>query len=259
MKLGIIGATGWLGSALGRRVMETGLLQPEDLVLLNRSGPRPSYEGRTGVIWAADVAELAARSDVIVLSVRPQDWAALRLRAEGRLVLSFMAGIGMARLAACGGRVVRAMPNAAAEFGGSYSPWFAAADVTEPDRQRVAALLACIGTSDELQDEAHLDLMTAVPGSGAAYPALLAQAMLTFMRDRGVPEAIAQKAVAAAVCGGARLLEGRIAEAQTFLDLYIGYEGTTAAGLRAAQAAGFDQAIQQALQAATITARKLGE
>lgn len=50
MKLGIIGATGWLGSALGRRVMETGLLQPEDLILLNRSGSRPSYEGRTGVI-----------------------------------------------------------------------------------------------------------------------------------------------------------------------------------------------------------------
>lgn len=258
MKLGIIGATGWLGSALGRRVMETGVLPPEDLILLNRSGPRESYEGQRGVTWAADVADLAARSHVIVVSVRPEDWAGLALRAEGRLVLSFMAGIGMDRLAACGGRIVRAMPNAAAEFGGSYSPWFAGPGVTDDDRQAVTRLLGAIGTSDELPQEGHIDLMTAVPGSGAAYPALLAQAMLGFMREQGVPEPIARKSVEAAICGGARLLEGRIETAGAFLDAYMDYKGTTAAGLQVAQAGGFDALIRDALRAATGKARTLG-
>lgn len=84
MRIGIIGATGWLGSALGGRLLLSQVAGPRDLVLLNRSGARPEYHGRRDLAWAADPQELAARSDVVVVSVRPEDWAGLRLRAEGR-------------------------------------------------------------------------------------------------------------------------------------------------------------------------------
>lgn len=257
MKTGIIGATGWLGSALGAGLLSRGIAHPGDLVLLNRSGPRPDYHGHADVIWARDVADLVAQSDVVVVSVRPEDWPGLDLRAEGRLVISFMAGVEAATLATCGGRIVRAMPNAAAEIGASYSPFWAAEGVSDADRDTVRRLLAAIGTTDELETEAQIDLMTALPGSGAAYPALMAVAMAGFMRAQGIAEDIAWRAAEAAVIGGARLLEGRITEAPALLAAYRDYRGTTAAGLDAAEAAGFSRAIEAALDAAADKARRM--
>ncbi|VDC33662.1 pyrroline-5-carboxylate reductase family protein [Pseudogemmobacter humi] len=255
MKIGIIGATGWLGSALGRGLLDKGTA-PGDLVLLNRSGPRADYHGRR-VTWAADAAALAAQADVIVVSVRPGDWPALALHSPGRLVISFMAGVDCSGLAACGGRIVRAMPNAAAEIAASYSPWFAAPGVTDHDRQTVTRILSAIGTSDELTQEGQLDLMTALPGSGAAYPALMAEAMLAVARAHGLPEPVALRAVEAAVCGGARMLEGQVGRAGELLAAYHDYRGTTDAGLNAAEAAGFRDAIRLALEAATDKARAM--
>lgn len=257
MRVGIIGATGWLGSALGGRLLSLGILEAKQLTVLNRSGPRPDYHGHN-VHWAADVDELATASDVIVVSVRPHDWSSLNLKADGKLVVSFMAGVGADDLGASGGRIMRVMPNAAAEIGESYSPYWAGPGVTAQDRDTVAHLLSAIGTSDELPDEAQIDLMTAVPGSGAAYPALMAMAMFGFLRDRGVPDQIAWRATEAAICGGAAMLTGQIENAAVLLAAYRDYRGTTAAGIEAAEMAGFSATISRALEAATEKARQMG-
>jgi pyrroline-5-carboxylate reductase len=257
MRLGIIGATGWLGSALGRAVLDSRLVATSDLVLLNRSGPWPDYHRRTDVTWASDVTDLVAQTDAVVLSVRPEDYTGLGLHAPGRLVISFMAGVPMAALARTGGRIVRAMPNAAAARGRSYTPWLAGPGVTGADRALVRAILATFGTEDEIREEAQLDVLTALSGSGAAYPALMAAAMLAQARVRGLPEEVARRAVEAVVCDGADLLRGRIETAPDLLDTYRGYRGTTAAGLDAAEAMGFAKAIQEALEAATIKAGRM--
>ena len=109
MRVGIIGGTGWLGGALGRGLIARGVVAAADLVILNRTGRR-DYSGHP-VVWAEDVPDLVAQSDVVVVSVRPVDWPGLALRAEGRLVVSFMAGVGMQALGVSGGRIVRAMPK----------------------------------------------------------------------------------------------------------------------------------------------------
>lgn len=257
MRLGIIGATGWLGSALGKGLLQRGIVAPEDLVLLNRSGPRGDYHGHSGVVWATDVVDLVQKSEVIVVSVRPGDWPGLGLRARGKLLISFMAGVDFSRLAGCGGRIVRAMPNAAAEIGASYSPFWAGPGVTEDDKSLLRQVLSAIGTTDELADERQIDLMTALPGSGAAYPALMALAMVEFMRSQGVGEDVAWRATEAAVCGGARMLMPDIRGAARYLAAYRDYRGTTAAGLEAAEAAGFSASIAAALRAAAEAARQL--
>lgn len=257
MKVGIIGATGWLGSALGGRLLARGMVQPRDLLLLNRSGPLKDYHGHSDVIWAADVTELVSGSDLVVVSVRPQDWPALNLQASGRLVVSFMAGIGLGGLGACGGRIVRAMPNAAAEIGRAYSPWIAGPGVTDADRATVRWLLSAIGTEDELRDEGQLDVMTAVPGSGAAYPALMALALADYMRRHGIDEAVAWRAVEAVICDAPQMLAGRIDQARKMVDDYLAYDGTTAAGINAATAAAFRSSLQAALEAAVMKARQM--
>jgi pyrroline-5-carboxylate reductase len=165
-----------------------------------------------------------------------------------------MAGVGLDTLARSGGRIVRAMPNAAAEIGASYSPWVAGPEVTAMDRAAVALVLGAIGTGEELPEEGQIELMTALSGSGPAYPALLAQAMLGFLAARGVAPDVAARAVEATVCASARLLEGQIAAAPALVKTFIDYRGTTCAGLEAAEAAGFTAAIHAALAAATAKA-----
>lgn len=257
-RLGIIGATGWLGSALTRALLANDLAPATSLVLLNRSGARPPDFAHSAVTWATDPADLVARADAVILSVRPEDFPALALHAPGRLVVSFMAGVTMATLAATGGRIVRALPNAAADLGRSYTPWLAAPDVTAADRTLTRALLSRIGTEDEVATESQIDTLTALSGSGAAYPALLAQAMLDHARAH-LPEPIALRATEAAVCDGARLLQGRIGDAATLLAAYRAYKGTTAAGLDAAEQGGFTQAVAAALDAATRKAALMGQ
>lgn len=257
MKVGIIGGTGWLGGALGRGLITRGIVAAGDLVILNRSGAR-DYSGHP-VIWAADVADLVARVDVVVVSVRPGDWPGLALTAEGRLVVSFMAGVAMDTLTASGGRVVRAMPNAAAEIGASYTPWVAGPGVTAADRLVVAAVLGAVGVQEELPDEAQIELMTALSGAGPAYPALMASAMLRFLTARGVAAETAARAVEGTVCAAARLLEGRMAEAPAIVQTFIDYRGTTCAGLEMAEASGFSKSLEAGLEAAVAKAKAMRE
>lgn len=257
MKIGIIGATGWLGSAMGARLLGQAIVAPHDLVLLNRSGARTEYHGHSDVTWAADVADLAGKSDVVILSVRPSDWPALALQAPDRLVLSFMAGVELSALSACGGRIVRAMPNAAIGIGACYSPWIAGPGVTDPDRDRVRTILSAAGTEDELATENQIDLMTAVPGAGAAYPALMAVAVSRWLTDRGVAPDIAWRATEGMICGGARLLEGRADHAPRILEGYRAYDGTTAAGILSAEAGGFIGCLHAALDSAVRRAQSI--
>lgn len=260
-RLGIIGATGWLGQALGSGLLRQGLWPADRLVLLNRSGPSETYAGFPGVTWARDAAELCGLCDTIVLSVRPEDFPVPGFAPGDHLLISFMAGWTLDRLRAVapGARIVRAMPNGGASVGQSYSPWVAGQGVTETDAAQVVRILSAIGREDRVAAEAQLDYLSALSGSGAAYPALMAQAMLAHARGQGLPEAVAARAVAAVVCGSAPLLADRIADLDGLLDSYLSYRGITAAGLAAAEAAGFAGAIHAALDAAAAKARAMGE
>lgn len=260
MNLGIIGATGWLGQALGLGLLEGGLWPAGGLILLNRSGPGPAYTAHQGVTWARDADDLSARADVIVLSVRPEDFPLPGLDARGKLVISFMAGWTMAQLAGAlpEARIVRAMPNGGASTRASYTPWIAG-DLPEADVALTRRLLSAIGTEDRLANEDQIDYLTALSGSGAAYPALMAQAMLMDARARGLPETVARRAVEAVICDSPALLKGRVETAPALLDAYRSYRGITAAGLDAAEEAGFSRTLAAALKAATAKAKAMGK
>lgn len=261
MNIGLIGALGWIGSALGRALLERGVVAPDELTVLTRrggppdDGSGPDYHGHRAVHWATDVAELVERSEIIILAVRPQDWPALQLQAPGRLVISLMAMVPLADLAGSGGRIVRAMPNALAEARRSYSPWFGGPGVTAADAAAVVRILECIGETDALETEAQVDLMAVLPGSGPAYPALMAAAILDFARAQGLPEAVACRAAEAIICDGGAILRGRIETAPDLIATFRDYAGITAAGLNRAEAEGFSAALRSGLAAALAAGR----
>lgn len=253
----MIGGGGWLGSAIVGSILKAGIVQPGELSLSYR---RERPDRFAGAFWTTDSQELADRSDIVILSVRPGDWASLAVDAGGRLVISVMAGIGLAAIgdAHRTKRVVRALPNAAADVGKSYTPWIAAAGTSEDDRAVVRSIFDACGVQDEVGSEDDIDYLTGLTGSGPAFPALLAAAMMKDALAHGLPLAVARRAVNTVLIGAGRLLESKDEDPGETVEAFVSYRGTTAAGIEAMRAAGFESAVAEGLTAAFEKARAMG-
>jgi len=247
-RIGIVGGNGWIGGALARALVAAGL-PPARLTLSCRSA---APDWLPGAAWTHDNQALADASDVIVLSVRPQDWDAIAIAAAGKLVVSVMAGIPLADIARATGsdRVVRALPNAAADVGHSYTPWTASPGVTDADRATVGRIFGACGSGDEVPREADIDYMTGASGTGPAYPALLAAALIGDAVAHGVPEAVARRAAVGILVGTGRLIEKTGEDPRDTVAAFVDYRGVTAAAIEAMRAAGFDAAVAAGLAAA---------
>lgn len=255
-RIGIIGGNGWIGGAIARAAVGARFVTPEALTLSCRSAP-PGW--LPDARWTGDNQALADRSDLVILSVRPQDWPAIRVSAPGRLVISVMAGVTLAGIAARLGteRVVRALPNAAAEVGRSYTPWTASAAVAGADRTTVRDLIATFGTGDEVATEAEIDYMTGHSGTGPAYPALLAAAMERDAIAHGLPPDVARRAAVALLVGTGRLFEKAGGDPADTVAAFVEYRGVTAAGIEAMRTSGFETAVSAGLSAALRKSRAM--
>lgn len=255
--IGIVGGTGWLGRALALALLSAGLVRPEALILSNRSGRLDDPEGLlAGVTVTANSRQLAERSDLLILSVRPQDLSSLSLDAQGKLLVSLVAGVPLADVQAhCGTeRVIRAMPNAALEIRQSYTPWLASSAVDASDKAYVQQLFETCGTADEVFSETHLNYLTALSGTGPSYPALLAQALFRDAVARGLPEDVARRAVIGVVAHASQLI-GEQHGFEALLRRLTEYRGVSAAGLEAMAEAGFDESVAAGLERATAVAQ----
>ncbi len=156
----------------------------------------------------------AAPPEVLVLAVKPQMLEAaapalVPLAQEATLVISILAGKTMQNVLDCLPRaraMVRAMPNLAAAIGHGITGAVANAAVTPAQRQSADALLAAVAAVEWLADEALIDALTAVSGSGPAYVFYLAECLAEAGRSAGLPPATADRLARATVEGAGALL-----------------------------------------------------
>lgn len=177
----------------------------------------------------------------------------VHLDLSGKLVLSVMAGVSCDAIAARtqASRIIRSMPNAAAAIGQSFTPWFATPAVTAVDKAQAQAFLAASGDAVEVPAEGHIDFCVGLSGSGAAFPALLAEAMIAEAVAQGIPRAFAARAAKGVVCGASQLFKGAdVGETGAIVKEMIDYRGTTAAALQAMIDNGFNAAVAVGLRAA---------
>ncbi len=258
-RLALAGASGWMGRFIGPALLRDGVTVPEFFTALNRSGPNGDYDDFPGVHWEVLLAEMPVVPDVVILSVRPEDFRAGDFDCAQALVISVMAGVPITEITARTGarRVVRTVPNALVETGRSFTPWLASDAATAEDRALAQRILRSVGTEAEAPDEAALDVLTALAGAGTAYAALLASGLMQAARAAGLPEALAEAAVENLVCAAPEMLDGQIASAPELVQTYIEYQGVIAAGLGAAQAAGFEAALERSLAAAVARVQEM--
>lgn len=252
--VGIIGGTGWLGGAIAKAVLAKGLVPAGNLIISNRSGNHPLTQ--QGACLVTDNQDLVDRSDVVIIAVRPEHFASLGINATGKTVISLMAGITAQAIAVqtSASAVVRAMPNAAVEIGQSFTPWYGFSAIAPTMKSLVQQLFECVGTAAEVEKEDFIDYLSALSGTGPAFPALLMTALARQARLAGIPGDIAQLAAKSVVVHSSQLLANR--DAQQMIDALVAYRGVTAAALQVMSRGDFEEQVGRALQAGAAVARE---
>jgi pyrroline-5-carboxylate reductase len=250
--LGVIGGAGWLAGALVRPALARGTIRAKDLILSSRRPKVSGFEAWPAIRTTTDNTELARRSDIVILSVRPEDLGSVEADLSGKLVISVMARVPIAEIRRRFGceRMVRGMPNASAEQAQSFTPWHATSEVTADDKAFVADFFGVSGIAREVPREADIDYFTGLTGSGFAFPALMARAMIEHAVENGIAPDLADTAVRQLMLGAGSFVSQSSESAAEIVKTFIAYGGTTAAGLSAMIEHGSDAVIKAGLDAA---------
>lgn len=202
--------------------------------------------------------------EVVVLAVKPQQMreasAAIQPYLAQPLVLSIAAGVHADTIAGwlANDRVVRAMPNMPALIRAGITGAFALMQVSAAQKSAADRILAAVGSVIWLDDEAMLDAVTAVSGSGPAYVFYFIEALQDAARDLGF-DAEQARALSLQTFVGATQLAAQSQETIAALrEKVTSKGGTTAAALASLDRDHVDEAIARAIRAAAFRARELG-
>jgi pyrroline-5-carboxylate reductase len=260
---------GRMGAAMLAGWRERGL-SPSVLV-----DPAPAAAALAGpdltVVAAAAAVPAGFAPKAVVLAVKPQNAAealpsyARHARTGGdgdaAVFLSIMAGRtigGMRALLGESAAVVRAMPNTPAAVRQGITVGCPGPGVTDPQRALCDALLQAIGAVAWVEDEALLDPVTAVSGSGPAYVFLLAELMERAAIEQGIPAALARLLARQTVSGSGALIAASAEDAAALRVAVTSPGGTTQAALSVLMAEdNWPANLRRAIGAATARSREL--
>ncbi len=231
----------------------------------------PFEEARARLQQAFGVRAMAApgpqlqRASLVVWAVKPQMFreAALQVRPHlGQpLHLSVMAGIRSDSIAAhmATDRVVRSMPNTPALVGHGMTALFARAGASDADRARIEQAIATTGEFLWVEDEKHLDAVTALSGSGPAYVFLFLEAMIEAGAQMGLTREQAKRLGIATFAGASELARRSDEPPSVLRERVTSKGGTTFAALTSMQQDQVSAAFIKAMHAACRRAGELGD
>jgi pyrroline-5-carboxylate reductase len=230
--------------------------------------PQPTPEvltlGDRGLRINPALDTIAAAAIVIAVKpqVTPQALPALApLVRQDTVVISIMAGRTLAfleRSLPAGVALVRAMPNTPAAIGRGITVAVPNSRINTAQRELAGKLLRAAGAVEWIADEALMDAVTAVSGSGPAYVFLLAESLARAGAAAGLPADLAARLSRATVAGSGELLHRSPLEAATLRQNVTSPGGTTAAALEVLMGRdGLDPMLEKAVAAATRRSREL--
>lgn len=187
----------------------------------------------------ASAIPAGATADVVVVAVKPQVLADAiapyrQFAASGAVFLSVAAGktiAGFHALLGAEAKIVRAMPNTPAAVGRGMTVLCAGAGVSEAEKARCQTLAQAVGVAAWLEDEALMDAVTAISGSGPAYIFHLTEALEQAARALGLPEELSAVLARQTVAGAGELLAQASESPEQLRKNVTSPGGTTAAAL----------------------------
>ena len=220
-----------------------------------------------GLDSSAHLAALRADTDVVVLAVKPQQIqavaAALAAGADHHtLYLSIAAGITTGQLASWLGQrsaIVRAIPNMPALIGAGAAALYANTHVSPDQREQATQLLGAVGLASWLDDEALMDAVTALSGSGPAYFFQFIEHLETAGMELGLTPALARSLALETAYGSSRLARESALSPATLRQQVTSPGGTTERALATFAAGDFPGLVSRALHAARDRAVELAQ
>ncbi len=263
-RIAILGG-GRIGEALLSGLLSSGWRDPSELVVTNRGEERiAELRERYGVEATEDNVAAVTGAGLVVVAVKPQDIDALLATIGAHLtteqtVVSVAAAIPTAHIEeriADGVPVVRAMPNAPATVHEGMAGICAGAHAGDEQLALAEDLLGHLGRVVRVP-ERSMDAVTAVSGSGPAYFALLAEAMIEAGILLGLSREISTQLVVQTMLGTAKQLRDERMHPVQLREMVTSPGGTTIAAIRELEMAGVRAAFLNAIQAAMVRAREL--
>ncbi len=202
--------------------------------------------------------------DVLVLAVKPQDMqaACAGLQTNGTLVLSVAAGLSIDTLSRwLGGtrRIVRVMPNTPSKVGLGVSGLFAADGAGEADKRIAQNVMAAVGETVWLENEAQMHAITGITGSGPAYVFYLMNALQAAAVQQGFDEKTARSLSLATFKGVAALAELSGEDFSTLQQNVTSKGGTTFAAVEAFNAHRLPEAIEAGVKACVARSQEMAQ
>ncbi len=266
-KIAIIG-TGNMGEALVSGLLVSGSSTPKNIICTDvRQNKLDEVKAKYKVRTTANNLKAVAASDIIIYAVKPQIMAATLTETAARLdatklVISIAAGVPLAAMESCIGknlRLVRVMPNIAAFVKEAATAIAAGSHATKEDVELTMQIFNSIGKCIFLKENYLMDAITGLSGSGPAYIFLIVDALA----DAGVKMGLSRQEslflAAQTVLGAAKLLIETGEHPGQLKDKVTSPGGTAIAGLATLESGGLRTTLINAVEAATLRSKELGE
>ncbi|HKC66601.1 MAG TPA: pyrroline-5-carboxylate reductase [Bacteroidia bacterium] len=264
MKITIVGC-GNMGLIYAGAFLKYNIVDRGNLLLVEKSEGRKENLKKlnTGKVVVSD-DKLIADSDVIILSVKPQDFTELatdlkKVLNEKTILLSIMAGINISFLQKKLNhqKIVRAMPNSPVEIGMGITAYSLSKAITIDEAHKVENLLATTGRTLYMEDENLLDAVTALSGSGPAYFFYFVQQLIEAGKKMGMNEATASLLVKQTMLGSFHLINNAGKPLDELIKAVASKGGTTEAALSSFTKHEVNKHIQEGLLNAEKRAKEL--
>ena len=256
---------GFVGGGKMAEGIISAIKDKKSVVVAEKVPERAAYlKKKLGVAIAKDIADVAKRSNLVFLAVRPQDVESVAAELKknlgsGHTLVSIVAGKTLAKLRTFFGKapgIVRVMPNLALRANAGMCAVCATPKTCKAAVKAVTEILGGAGETVILEEK-HFDAVTALSGSGPAYFAYMEEAMAEGGVALGLKPSVARLLAEQTMYGTAKFLRESGMELRPFIEGVCTKGGTTAAGMKKMARPAFKKIVADTLAAAAKRSKEL--
>ncbi len=266
-RIGFLGS-GNMAEAIIRGLITSGMVTETAISVSDRNIERLNSIVETyGIEGYSKNFEVARRSDIVILAVKPQtiDDVLDDIRDEldsEKILVSIAAGVKTSKIAGLlrdNVKIVRVMPNTPALVLSGVSAVFAGRNTGDKEKEIIMSLFRSTGKTVSIENESLMDAVTGLSGSGPAYVYTFIEAL----SDAGVKEGLSREdantLAAQTVFGSAKMVLEQNKHPAQLKDMVTSPGGTTIAGVAMLEEKGFRASVLSAVEAAVKKSRDLGD
>ncbi len=265
-KIALIGP-GAMGEAIIVGLLSKQITLPE---FIFASGPiverGEELKAKYGIVPLTDNVQAVQQADLVIMAVKPQILKKVMRGLKGHipaqaLVLSIVAGASIQTLSEglAHTAIVRAMPNTPAQIGEGITVWTASPSVTPEQMELARQVLTALGAEIYEEEESHLDMATALSGTGPAYVFLFMEALIDAGVHMGFARKTAEQLVTQTILGSVLYYKKIGIHPAQLRNQVTSPGGTSAEALYYLEKAGFRTALSRAIWAAYERSLELGK